>query len=48
MNLGKKQEAKDGASFMKYELVEKKGEKVLMPVRYSIRKGKQAANVSMD
>lgn len=28
----------EGASYMKYSLVEKKGEKVIMPVRYSIRK----------
>jgi hypothetical protein len=38
----------EGASYMKYELVEKKGEKVIIPVRYSIRKAKQEANVSMD
>jgi len=26
-----------GASYLKYEVVEKKGQKILVPVRYSIR-----------
>jgi hypothetical protein len=38
----------EGASYMRYELVEKKGEKVIMPVRYSIRRNDPKANVSMD
>lgn len=33
---------------MRYELVGKKGEKVIMPVRYSIRRNDLKANVSMD
>jgi len=39
----------EGASYMKYELVSKKGEKMVMPVRYSIRRSqKQDHSVSMD
>ena len=26
-----------GASFVRYEIIEKKGQKILVPVRYSIR-----------
>jgi hypothetical protein len=28
-----------GASYLRYEIIEKKGQKVLLPVRYSVRNG---------
>jgi hypothetical protein len=30
-------ESKEGASYFRYEVIEKKGSKILVPVRYSVR-----------
>jgi len=42
----KQQQAHQGASFIRYEIIEKRGQKKLVPVRYSIRNEEQALNAS--
>ena len=37
VSLGLNREEIGGASYLRYEIVEKKGQKILVPVRYSIR-----------
>jgi hypothetical protein len=41
------QPSQSGASFVKYSVLEKNGQKVLVPTRYSIRNQKQSQNLDV-
>jgi hypothetical protein len=42
---GENNGATGGASYIRYEIIEKKGRQMVVPVRYSIRKRRGGANI---